>query len=257
MILLFRSCEVNLSPGSQGYGKENKPRWNGKYKLEILRKCYLSIQAGVTEEDTIYIINDRTTEETLKWMNNNTIAKFYVTDITSLDDLRKNHPYPQYHPVVVNSCPDLTEVIIALATKHPDEIIYVCEDDYLHTTVAISAMKAVFETGYKGFYVPYDYPDRYTLDRTRTADIVAGPYGHLRSVPSATLTVAATGSTWLEYKYDVLRAGVFADDSWTWKAFAQKGGYCPVPGHATHLQEPCITPYVPWSEVYDQIVLEA
>ena len=257
MILLFRSCEANLSAGSLGSGTENKPRWNGKYKLEILRKCYLSIQTGLTKDDTIYIINDRTTDETLKWMSENTVAQFYVTDITSLDDLRKNHPYPEYHPVVVNACPDLTEIIVALAEQNPDELIYVCEDDYLHIDIAITAMKKVFDGGYEGFYVPYDYPDRYMLDRNKTCDLVAGPYGHLRSIPSATLTIAAKGSTWLQYKYELLRAGVFADDSWTWKAFAQIGAFSPVPGHATHLQEYCITPYMPWQEIYDQILIEA
>lgn len=253
MIILFRSCEANLSAGSLGNGTENKPRWNGKYKLEILRKCYLSIQTGITAEDTIYIINDRTTEDTLNWMRDNTVAQFYVTDITSLDELRKNHPYPEYHPVVVNACPDLAEIIVAIAELHPNDLIYVCEDDYLHTPVAIQAMKTVFRAGYYGFYTPYDYPDRYTLDRSRNTELIAGPAGHLRSIPSATLTIAALGSTWLAYKYELLRAGVFADDSWTWKAFAQKGAYCPVPGHATHLQEHCITPYVDWSTIYDQI----
>ena len=55
MIILFRSCEANLSAGSMGDGTENKPRWNGKYKLEILRKCYKSIQNGLTAQDRIII----------------------------------------------------------------------------------------------------------------------------------------------------------------------------------------------------------
>jgi hypothetical protein len=253
MIILFRSCEANLSAGSLGDGTEDKPRWNGKKKLEILRKCYLSIQNGLDKDDHIVIVNDRTTTDTLNWMKANTIAMFSIVNITALPDLRKNHPYPAYHPVIVNACPDLMELIVDCAYRNPNEIIYVCEDDYLHTKHAITALKAVFNRGFKGFYAPYDYPDRYTLDNTKLCEVHAGPFGHLRTIPSATLTIAALGATWHRYKYDLLRAGAFADDSWTWKAFAQSGALCPVPGHATHLQNNCITPYIDWEQVYEAI----
>jgi len=253
MIVLFRSCEANLSPGSLGDGYEDKPRWMGKGKLEILRKSYMSIQNGLTPDDTIFIINDRTSPDTLDWFSNNTVAQYEEIDITSLEELRASHPYPTYHPVLPNSCPDLMEALIKIAENNPDEVIYICEDDYLHLPHAITAMKGVYAKGYQGFYAPYDYPDRYTLDNSKLAEIHAGPYGHLRSIPSATLTVAAYGHTWLKFKYELLRAGAFADDSWTWKAFAQAGAVCPIPSHATHLQEYCISPYVDWETVYSAI----
>ena len=253
MIVLFRSCEANLSPGSLGEGTQDKPRWEGKGKLEILRKCYMSLQHGLTPEDTIMIINDRTSYETLRWMKENTQALFQVKDITPLDELRKNHAYPKYHPVVANACQDLMEILIETSELNPAELIYLCEDDYLHVEHALHGMKHVFEQGYTGFYAPYDYPDRYTLDRSKKCDLHVGPYGHLRTIPSATLTVATLGSTWLNFKFEALRAGVFADDSWTWKAFSQVGALCPIPGHATHLQDNCITPYVNWNTIYENI----
>ena len=253
MIMLFRSCEVNLSAGSLGAGTTNKPRWADKYKLEILRKCFMSLQAGITSEDTIIIINDRTTQDTLEWMQANTKANFSIVNITPLDELRENHVYPQYHPVLANSCPDLMEYLVTVAEANPNEVIYVCEDDYLHTDKAITALKTIFANGFNGFYLPYDYPDRYSIDKDKTCVIVCGPYGHLRTVPSATLTIAAKGQVWSHFKYDLLRAGVFADDSWTWKAFKQIDAICPIPGHATHLQDNCITPYIDWLTIYNSI----
>lgn len=254
MIILFRSCEANLSPGSMGEGTENKPRWNGKYKLEILRKCYLSLQHSLDDRDKIIIVNDRTTHATLEWMKSNTKAQFQVKNITSLDELRQAHPYPTYHPVIVNACTDLMDFLVAVAQENPDELIYICEDDYLHIPSAIPAMKSLFiESKYSGFYAPYDYPDRYTIDSNKEATILLHKYGHLRTIPSATLTIAALGKTWLQFKYELLRAGVFADDSWTWKAFKQVGALCPLPGHATHLQEGCITPMINWESIYDNI----
>ena len=250
MIILFRSCEANLSPGSLGEGTDRVPRWNGKYKEEILRKCYLSLQPSLSEKDMIVVVNDRTTQETLNWMKENTKAQFGVKNITSLDEARKSHPYPKYHPATANSCTDLMEYLIAVCERNVDEIVYVCEDDYLHVEHAIPAMKELFKTGYQGFYAPYDYPDRYTIDVDRRCDLHVWQYGHLRSIPSATLTMAAKGSTWLKYSFELLRGGVFADDSWTWKAFKQTGALCPIPGHATHLQEGCITPFVNWETIY-------
>ena len=242
-----------MSPGSLGEGFEDKPRWNGHGKLEILRKCYLSIQDGLDEKDLIVVIDDRTTTETIEWMRENTKAQFRVKSITSLDDARKTHPYPNYHPVTANSCTDLMEYLVEIATENPNELIYLCEDDYLHLPHAIEAMKIIFRDNYQGFYAPYDYPDRYTVDTSRVTELHAWQYGHLRSIPSATLTIGALGSTWTKYKFELLRAGAFADDSWTWKAFKQSGALCPIPGHATHLQDGCITPFINWEIVYNAI----
>jgi hypothetical protein len=255
MIIIFRSCEANLSAGSLGSGEQDKPRWNGKGKLEILRKCYASLQGGITKDDTIIVLSDRTTTETLDWMRNSTKANFVVQEATPLSTLRQTHKYPDYHPVIANSAEELMELIVEIASTNLSEIIYVCEDDYLHAGIAIHSMKNIFSQGYKGFYVPYDYPDRYTIDRNKSCELHAGPYGHLRTIPSATLTMAALGATWLHFKYDLLRAGVFADDSWTWKAFAQVGAISPVPGHTTHLQDGCISPYVDWDSIYKEIVI--
>ena len=88
-------------------------------------------------------------------------------------------------------------------------------------------IKNLYQSGYKGFFLPYDYPDRYTLDRGRQADCF-GTTCHLRSVPSATFTMMADKETWMRYKLDVIRGSVFCDDGWTWKAFKQTNAFCPI-----------------------------
>ena len=255
MIVLFRSCEANISPGSLGDSTNAKPRWNGKFKGEILRKCYKSIQAGLTRNDTIIIVNDKTSEETLEWMADNTEANFEVVNIQPLAEIIATHKYPDYHPVIANGCEDMMELLVVIAEEHPNEIIYVCEDDYLHQPHAISYIKSLYATEYKGFYIPQDYPDRYSIDRSRACELYIHDNVHLRTIPSATLTMATLGSTWARFKIDLLRAGVFADDSWTYKAFKLVEGVSPVPGHSTHLQENCITPCVNWEAVYNNITI--
>ena len=34
-------------------------------------------------------------------------------------------------PVTANSCTDLMEYLVQVSNDNPDEVIYVCEDDYL------------------------------------------------------------------------------------------------------------------------------
>ena len=56
----------------------------------------MSLQPGLDEKDVIHIINDRTTHDTLTWMKDHSKAWVHQFDIRSLDELRKNHPYPDY-----------------------------------------------------------------------------------------------------------------------------------------------------------------
>ena len=59
-----------------------------------------------------------------------------------------------------------------MQTDNPNELIYLCEDDYLHRLSCDEAMKIIFRDNYQGFYAPYDYPDRYTVD-TRDCELHA------------------------------------------------------------------------------------
>lgn len=251
MIIIYRACEANLSAQSLGDSSSSKPRWSGKYKAEIFRKCFKSLQANITSDDTIIIAADSVSIDTLNWMRDNTRARFVVKNITPIREIK--HPYPEFFDAGVNCCIELFELLLTTAENNPDDFIYLCEDDYLHLPVAIEAMKNLYSQGYKGFYVPYDYPDRYTIDNNKEAIVTMSYYGHLRSIPSATLTVAANSSIWLKYKFELLRNSVFSEDSWTWKAFKQNHAFCPIPGHATHLQNNCISPMVDWLAYYESI----
>lgn len=249
MIIIYRISEANIKP--QSLGKNANPiRWNGKTKPEILKKCWLSLQAGLDKNDTIKLVADKVTPETIEWLRTTTKAFVEVYSVSS--GTNENHPFPEFFDRGINSCIPLMQIVVKTAENNPNELIYLCEDDYLHTDIAITAMKEVFDSAYRGFYVPYDYPDRYQEHHIKS-NIITSRYGPMRSVPSATLTVAAKGETWLAYKYELLRSSVFSEDSWTWKAFAQKTAFSPIPGHATHLQEHCITPYVDWDAVWKGI----
>ena len=256
MIILYRASEANKSPGSISDGSQDKPRWNGKKKDEIFRKCWLSLQQGLEGwSDRIVVLADKVTDETKQWMKDTCSipTKLEIRDIPPRTEVPPygEHPYPQYHPVTINTCIPLMETLIKLCEEYPDELVYICEDDYLHTKDAVVKMKNIYKAGYEGFYVPYDYPDRY-FDRDKTVEVILGPDCHLKTVSSATLTLAAKGRAFLPFKHSILQAGVFSDDSWTWKAFRQSVAVCPIPGTTTHLQDNCITPLIDWNVVWNQ-----
>lgn len=257
MKIIYRASEANKSPGSTSDGTEDKPRWNGKKKGEIFQKCWLSLQPDLEGwSDEIIILADRVTEETKEFLKTSCSipTKLNIIDIPPRTEVPPygDHPYPQYHPVTINTCIPLMEKLIELCEEDPTELIYVCEDDYLHAPYAIAKMKNLYQNSYEGFYVPYDYPDRYTLDRDRNCEVVLGPDCHLKTVPSATLTLAGLGKTFLPFKFSILQAGIFSDDSWTWKAFKQSVAVCPLPSTTTHLQDGCISPIIDWTKVWTQ-----
>ena len=254
MIILFRCCEAATSAGSIGSETKDVPRWEGQYKKDIFNACWHALQQGIEPTDKIYFISDRTSKKVLDKLSETTVAQTEVREIIPMTEKQKTHPYPDYHPVVVLDAEEFAKQIISISEENPDEIIYACEDDYLHLPHAIPAMKWVFNsTDHQGFYVPYDYPDRYFLDPSKQCNLMMGAFGHLRTIQSSTLTMAAKGKTFSQYRYEILQGGVFAQDSWTWKAFTQVGCFYPVPGHATHLQDRCITPVINWKQYYDTL----
>ena len=257
MKILYRASEANKSPGSISDGTNDAPRWNDKKKDEILKKCWISLQDGLEGwEDSIIILADRVTEETKTFFKDTCSipTKLSIIDIPPRTEVPPygEHPYPHYHPVTVNTCIPLMEKLISLCEDDPTELIYICEDDYLHVPGAIKIMKNLYKNGYDGFYVPYDYPDRYTMDRDRNCEVLIGPDCHLKTVASATLTMAGLGKAFLPFKYSILQAGLFSDDSWTWKAFRQSVALCPLPSTSTHLQNGSISPIIDWNEIWNQ-----
>ena len=254
--IFFRANESAKSAGSinADITKENF-RYKNYTKKDILKAVWLSVNnGGVTDDDHITIFVDAVSSETIEWMLKTVKTKnVQIKEVPPLDTCPpfETHPFPHLHPIRINCSKTLFEIFYAEIEKGKEEdIFYLCEDDYLHRPSVISCIKNLYENGYRGFFLPYDYPDRYTIDKGRQCDVVLGPTCHLRSVPSATFTMMADQETWLNYKLEALRGSVFCDDSWTWKAFKQTNAFCPIPGWACHFQEGYISPYIDWDTIF-------
>ena len=253
--IFFRANESAKSAGSVNADITKESYRIGTYtKSDILKATWLSVNnSGVNEEDHITIFCDAVHGDTVSWMRKTLkTVDFHFKDVPPLSACPpfEEHPFPDLHPVRINCSKPLFELFYKEIEKgKDDDIFYLCEDDYLHRPNAIALIKNLYRSGYKGFFIPYDYPDRYTIDKGKQCDLVLGPNSHLRSVPSATFTMVADKVTWMNYKMDIIRGSVFCDDGWTWKVFKQVNAFCPIPGWTCHFQEGYVSPYIDWEEV--------
>lgn len=222
---------------------QEKPRFNDLTKTDILKSCWLSYQPGLTSDDTVHLLCANVSDETKNWLKHTTKAVLIIKDVLTIDEYV--HPYPDYCDIRINNFIPQYEYFMEEVTKHPNKLYYLANDDYLHIETAIQSIKALYDSGYNSFFVPQDYPDTYQNDNKDT-NVHLTQFGYLRTVKSATPTLLAPGTLWLKYKYDILKAGVFADDGWTWRAFGLDMALAPMPGWSTHLQHGCESPYVDW-----------
>lgn len=249
MQIIYMISEANNSPIS--ISKDMAPiasRFMDLTKLEILKSCWLSFQKGLDKSDTIHLLAAKVTDNTMQWLRDTCSATLVVKEIPSIDEDTPpygKHPYPEFCEIRVNHFIPQYVYMMELIEKNPNDVYYLANDDYLHTPQAISKIKQVFAEGFNGFLVPQDYPDCYT-EANRTTELYITNYGYMRTVNSATPTLVANGSIWLHFKYDLLKASVFADDGWTWRAFKIVKALTPLPGWSTHLQNNCLAPYVDW-----------
>ena len=218
--IYFRANESAKSAGSVNKDITQEAYRIGTHtKSDILRAVWLSVNnSGVTNEDRIKILCDSVSKKTQTWMLDTLkTSDFDFKEVPPLSHCPgfESHPFPHLHPVRINCSLALFELLYEeIEQGEDDDVFYLCEDDYLHRPATITMIKNLYQSGYKGFFLPYDYPDRYFLDPSKQCNLMMGAFGHLRTIQSSTLTMAAKGKTFSQYRYEILQGGVFAQDSW-------------------------------------------
>lgn len=232
----------------------SSPRFMDLSKTDILRSCWLSIQQGLTSLDTIHLLAANVSNSTKEWLTKTAKATLKIVDFPTIDEFTPpygKHPYPDFHEVRINHFIPQYTYFIEEIEKNPDELYYLCNDDYLHLPDAISKIKELYRDGFNGFIIPQDNPDCYT-EQTKSTELYLSKFGYLRTIKVSTPTVVATGHLWLSFKYDILKSSVFASDYWTWRAYSLVRAITPIPGWSTHLQNNCLAPYIDWHSVAKQ-----
>lgn len=230
MFIYFRACEKQETIS---YVK----RFKDTTKTTILKKCWLSLNSSVNSSDTIIVVHDSVTAETLDWLK----ATANTDNISFVEVLEHDSSY-HLHTVT------LVDILLENCKSYPTEIHYIVEDDYLHVENAIRVMQDTLYL-WPNFSVSYDYPDRYS--NPKPCNVVLGKDRHWRTVDSSTMTVAAIGKRWLDVAPELIKAAPTSNDKIFEEIYKQIPCISPMPGLASHMTDYHLTPLVDWQHIWD------
>lgn len=231
MHIYFRACEKQQTIS-------NVTRFQNISKTEIIKRCWLSLQASIADNDSITIIHDTVSDNTLAWLKGTS----HTSNINFIEVPDHDWSYHQ-HTVV------LLDVLAEQIIKYPDDLHYIVEDDYLHTPDAISVLEDTLKN-WEHFAVSYDYPDRYTMN-PEPAMVLLGADRHWRTVTSSTMTVLAKGKTWSRFIEAIKPFGPTSNDQVFTHIYKQEPCISPLPGVASHMTDHHLTPLVDWLSIWE------
>jgi hypothetical protein len=232
LFVYFRACEKQETIS---YVK----RFNDTNKTTVLKKCWLSLQSSISEEDTIILVHDAVSEDTLTWLKGTSKTK----QLTLVPVPEHDWSY-HLHTVV------LIDILEEFCTKFPTELHYIVEDDYLHVPDALQVMKNTLAL-WPNFSVSYDYPDRYI--KPIPCHVIVGKDRHWRTVESSTMTVAAIGRRWLDVMPELKSIASTSNDKIFEHIYKQIPCISPMPGLASHMTDYHQTPLVDWDNIWNSI----
>lgn len=234
MIIYFRACEKQETISYV-------TRFNNENKTEILRNCWSALNSSINDSDTVILVEDNVSEETLEYITSTSKAK--ETIVVSV---------PEHNWEVHQHTVDLIKTLEEYANKYPDELHYIVEDDYLHIPGAVRLLQANLEN-WQGFAVSYDYPDRYVdiVD----CKVILGLDRHWRTINSSTMTVIAKGKVWLQHIEDLKAAAPTSNDKVFEQLYKNTPCISPLPSLSAHLTDRHLSPFIDWNKLWNLLPL--
>ncbi len=235
MFIYFRACEKQQTIS-------NVTRFGNINKTEILKKCWKSLQQSVNDSDTVIIIEDSVTKNTINWLLDTCNTK--QVKVISVPE----HSWDVHQHTIT-----LIEVLESNCAEYPAELHYIVEDDYLHVDNAIRIVESSLSK-WPNFAVTYDYPDRYT--NPVPSYVVLGHDRHWRTVDSCTMTILALGARWLDILPELKQAAPTSNDRIFNDIFKQIPCISPMPGLSSHLTDRHGSPLVDWNKVWESNIID-
>jgi hypothetical protein len=259
--ILFRACDK-----IESVHKVKRPF--GLNKLEIIKVSFYSLYQSLQD------------------------FKYQFTIIG--DDLSKELQefFDQFDDVTIDNCKlgsaaSSLQKQIDLALKVPDdEWVYMCEDDYLHTSYSFKYVSEFIKnkaqylqtSGKKKNYMNRiignlsntpliihtpDYPDRYDPPWKRLSFIFLSKYCHWRQITNTTHTFLLQSSTIKQFEKYIKASAVGPSDSKLsekvyGRIFFKNKALCvsPIKGLSAHMHEGVTTPLVDWEKICQNNIKE-
>jgi hypothetical protein len=229
LFIYFRVCEKQQTIS-------NVTRFSGVNKTELLKRCWLSLQSSITEEDHIFIVYDSVSDSTLEWLKSTANTTIELVPV-------EEHDW-NYHLHTVT----LVNLLEKKSIEYPTQLHYIVEDDYLHAPNAIRVMQDTLHK-WPNFAVSYDYPDRYI--KPTLCHVVIGSDRHWRTIDSCTMTILAMGYRWLDIMPELKKAAPTSNDKIFDDIFKQIPCISPMPGLSSHMTDYHLTPLQNWAAIWE------
>ena len=230
MKIIFRACEKQGSVNGV-------PRPWEMDKIEVLDLCFRSLHLALRgKPHEIHIIGDSLSEER--------IAFFRELEPDCFID---NHTDLGNDGSILKSF-ELAE------TFDDEDIIYFCEDDYLHIMDTFYDNIVEFLEIHRDHEIPFfvhptDYPDQYSRSMRRSY-LICSKSCHFREVSSSTFTFLTIKKNFMKFVSKFKDSASNAQDGEFSKIFGE-GALCfsPIPSLAAHLHVGTLPSYIPWDMV--------
>jgi hypothetical protein len=239
MDIIFRSCTrvTSLHPGERPCQAT---------KSEVTLSCLYSLICSADAQTVIHVLDDHSFPEDVEKMR---------------AMLARHDSVSQFIPLGVTGNGLSMEASFRYAREQGFELIYFCEDDYLHCPLAIPTMKRIYaDLDGKCIIHPTDYIDRYLRDKPYLSLIYLGCDRHWRTIKHTTGTFMVSRNILLKYwKYyqafaDHNKGGEAGGEDVTINKIYQKE-LClsPMPSLAAHFSPlPEMPRFVDWERLFLQ-----
>lgn len=255
--ILFRACDKVESVHSE-------VRPFALNKTQIIKVCFNSIYRSIQEEDyKIRVFGDDLSIDLLNFFQS---FDDVVVDNQKLGSAKKSLQ---------------TQIDFALNLPE-DEWVYMCEDDYLHTSNSFKYLTEFIEnkekyiktSGAKKNYMnrligdlskvpliihPPDYPDRYYPEWKRLSFIFLSKYCHWRQVSNTTHTLLLQSSTIKKFAKFIKQSAEGPSDSKLsekiyGRIFFFNKALCisPIRGLSSHMTDKVMSPLVDWESICNE-----
>ena len=134
-----------------------------------------------------------------------------------------------------------------------NEIIYLCEDDYLHYNNCLQHIKEFLNQYSDCFCHPVDYPNLYTDKNIQPSEIILSKNWHWRSIKSTTYTLAFTKAVF-NSNYSIftnINRSLFYDHIINLLYISTKC-YSPIPSLTSHLEQECLSPCIDTEKILEE-----
>lgn len=222
---------IRISENQKSVSGED--RWNSYDKRMILKKCWLSLMANVTLEDSINVFYHNVSDKTLKWLEETCQTLISFTEINSIEDSFRI-PLNQLET-------DLTN------TGDPNKLFALLEDDYLWNSKSLVVIKEAANY-WKGFITPSDTPLNYT--NLRFSKVFVGNDRHWRTTNYISWNLIGNRDIFLKYISQIREAGIEMDKEKLNNILQHTDCINPLPAVATHCKNKDMSPLVDWGYIW-------